>query len=88
MAPAGPARRELVLREVAHEGAEDVEEALHFSGTLDGVTRHTARVTRRAAPGVKSDFESIIGFLHLSHAFEISASLSIEKSLQNTIFAR
>ena len=30
MAPAGPARRELVLCEVAHEVAQEIEEALHF----------------------------------------------------------
>jgi hypothetical protein len=45
VAPARAARGELVLCEVAHEGAEDVEEALHFlwcasTTHVDGVTRH------------------------------------------------
>jgi hypothetical protein len=42
MAPARAARRELGLCEVAHEGAEDVEEALHF---LCVAPRRRPRVT-------------------------------------------
>ena len=41
VAPARAARRELGLREVAHEGAEDVEEALHFFADASTASRVT-----------------------------------------------